>query len=305
MDYRALARTADAKYLGNLATVFSPTLIRRLTDLYPLREILAASGLLQAASHLPTVGDVFDFAYAVLQTAYRCEYVYKNAIAAKILLGRHSLKTATLLTEVAVSECKADLVLVNGTTVAYEIKTELDSLDRLSAQLEAYTRAFDEVYVVTHETCVERLAKGLPKDVGLLALTGRYTLTEVREASSHCDQIDGSVVFDILRRSEYTSIVRRHFGFVPDVPNTLIYRACRELFLKLTKPTIHAEFVQTLKRRAASPFSSQGAIDIAPHSLKFHALTGELSPQHGEILVKSAQELLSQERHDVLPLFTG
>src|SRR3954468_16508914 len=163
MEYRALARSINAKYCGNLATVFSPTFIRRLSNLSSLREILAASSLLQEASRLPTVGHVFELAYAILQNSYRCEYLYKNAIAVKILLGRHSPKTATLLTEVAVSGCKADLVLVNGTTVAYEIKTELDSLDRLPAQLQAYMQTFDQVYVVTYETCVERVSRSLPE----------------------------------------------------------------------------------------------------------------------------------------------
>lgn len=292
MDFRTLARHTEVKYPGNLATAFSPTFIRRLQDLSPLRDILAASGLLQAATALPSVGDVFNFGYALLQRVYRCEYLYKNAIANKILLGRHTLNTATLLTEVAVSECKADLVLANGTTVAYEIKTELDSLDRLPAQLRAYTRAFDKVYVVTHENTIGRLSKILPEGIGLIALTARYTLNEVQAAASNCDQIDGSIVFDVLRRAEYVQVVRRHFGLVPDVPNTMIYRACRDLFLRLPRPVIHAEFVQALKARGIS-VGDRESVDRAPHSLKLHALTGEFGPQHSRMLLRSSQELLS------------
>jgi hypothetical protein len=291
MDYRALARRTDLKYPGNLATAFSPTFIRRLTNLAPLRDVLAASNLLDVATTLPTIGDVFEFSYALLQRAYRCEYLYKNAIAAKILLGRHSLNTATLLTEVAVSECKADLVLANGTTVAYEIKTELDSLDRLPAQLQAYTHAFDRVYVVTHEKSAEQLTQTLPSGIGVIALTGRYTLTETRQAAPNQERINGSIVFDVLRRAEYTSVIRRHFGFVPDVPNTRIYSACRELFLRLPGSVVHVEFVQALKARG-TPLGEE-AIDMAPHSLKLHALTGELGPQQGKMLLKPSHELLS------------
>ncbi len=291
MNYRALARGIGVRCPGNLATIFGPAFIRRLTHPSFLREILSESGLLQVATKLQTVGDVFDFSYAVLQNHYRCEYIYKNAIAAKILLHRHSHKTATLLTEVAVSECKADLVLINGTTVAYEIKTELDSLERLATQLQAYRRAFDKVYVVTHQTCADRLSQQLPEGVGLISLTNRYTLVEAKSAASNCNRIDPAVVFDILRRSEYVAVVRRHFGFVPDVPNTLIYSACRELFLRLSRPVIQAELANALKCRGAREKCSE-TIDLTPHSLKLHAVTGGVSAQHTRMLLKSPQDIL-------------
>jgi hypothetical protein len=302
MDYRSLACHVKVRYPGNLASIFSPAFIRRLSDPSPLHEILDASGLAREALALPRIGDVFDFSYAVLQRHYRCEYLYKNAIAAKILLGRHSPRTATLLTETGVSECKADLVLVNGTTTAYEIKTELDSLDRLPAQLQAYSRAFDNVYVVTHEACVERVAKSLPEGVGLLVFTNRYTLSQSREAVSNCDAIDSSVVFDMLRRAEYVPIIRRHFGVVPDVPNTIIYTACRKLFLELSKEVVRAELANALKARGR-PLVSLETIDTAPHSLKFHAIVGDLGPHQSHIFRKSLEGLLPEEGSNVLSLF--
>lgn len=44
--------------------------------------------------------------------------------------------TTTALTEIAIAKSKADFVLINGKAVVYEIKTELDNLERLSAQVD-------------------------------------------------------------------------------------------------------------------------------------------------------------------------
>jgi len=66
-------------------------------------------------SEASSVSDVFDSAFNAIDTpGSRDEYIYKSAIAKKILLGRHSLRTAAMLTEVRVEGNKADVVVLNG-----------------------------------------------------------------------------------------------------------------------------------------------------------------------------------------------
>jgi hypothetical protein len=244
-----------------------------------VRDILATAGLVQYFQQC-SLWDVFEGVYDVLLQHYRCEYVYKNAIAAKILLGRHSLQTSGLLTEIQVDASKADLVLINGETIAYEIKTELDSLDRLPSQLASYQAAFDRVYVVSHEKHLERIAERLPSEVGLLCLTPQYTISTAREAVAARSRIDAGVMFDILRRDEYTAIIKKCFGCVPAVPNTLLYRECRALFISLPQELVRSEFALTLKRRAQTAVKVAAKhLDSAPHSLILHMLTGELGPE--------------------------
>jgi len=48
-------------------------------------------------------------------------------------------------------KCRADLVMANGSALAFEIKSELDSLNRLPNQLECLASHFDEVIVVCAE----------------------------------------------------------------------------------------------------------------------------------------------------------
>ena len=94
-------------------------------------------------SNLQLIGEIYEH----LDENYRNEYFYKNTLLNKLLLGKHSLRTTTALTEVPIAHSKADFVLVNGKAVVYEIKTELDNFDRLNTQIADYYKAFSYVSV--------------------------------------------------------------------------------------------------------------------------------------------------------------
>lgn len=88
--------------------------------------------------------DWFDFFYSLLIKQYPCEYVYKNAIATELYLtGRHSLNESLLTSEFRSGKSRADVVIVNGTTTVYEVKSEFDSLKRLEGQLLDFKNIFD------------------------------------------------------------------------------------------------------------------------------------------------------------------
>ena len=89
--------------------------------------------------------------YTKMKTDYRNEYYYKNTLLNKLLIGKHSVNTTSALTEVNINKSKADFVLINGKAVVYEIKTELDNLDRLECQIMDYYKAFNHVAVLTYE----------------------------------------------------------------------------------------------------------------------------------------------------------
>lgn len=81
--------------------------------------------MLDNAGSGATVGDVFDQAFEILKVAgQRDEYIYRAAISQKILMGTHSLRTASMLNEFRAGSSKADLVILNGTATVYEIKSE-------------------------------------------------------------------------------------------------------------------------------------------------------------------------------------
>ena len=113
-------------------------------------------------------GQIISEIYQELDSAYRNEYFYKNTLLNKLLLGVHSPTTTTALIEVPIDKSKADFIMINGRAMVYEIKTELDTFERLSSQLKSYYKAFPNVNVVTSEDNLSLLEKKLKNtDVGI------------------------------------------------------------------------------------------------------------------------------------------
>ncbi|WP_245780719.1 sce7726 family protein [Gracilibacillus orientalis] len=80
------------------------------------------------------------------------------------------------------SKSKADFILINGKAVVYEIKTELDTFERLNSQINDYFRAFDHVCVVTSESQYKKAEKKLKDSkVGICVLTKRNTIRTRKE----------------------------------------------------------------------------------------------------------------------------
>ncbi len=258
--------------LPALASLFSPVVINDLVESRKSRyfsEIIANSNISKNI-YSETISHFFEWLHDNLIKSYRNEYVYKNAITNKILLGRHSLNTSYMLTEFRAANCKADVVILNGTSTVYEIKTDYDSLDRLDNQIAAYSSVFDLVNVVTSESQAERIDRVIAKNIGLIVLTERYTLKTIRNPISGKTQVKPSVIFDSLRKNEYLSIVREYFDFEPNVPNTQIYSECKKLFSAIPPEIVHDLMVKTLKRRDQKRF--MGFLDSVPKSLKTLAL---------------------------------
>lgn len=237
------------------------------------RRLIEQTDLLERAGARATVGDTFDSAFSILKVAgHRDEYIYRAAISHKVLMGTHSLHTASMLNEFRAGNCKADLVILNGTATVYEIKSERDSLARLANQVDNYKRVFAKVYVIASESHVNGVLATVPDDVGVLCLSKRYRITTVREATDCPARICPVTVFESLRAVEAVAILKAMGSDVPQVPNTQRHTVMREIFATLDPTALHVEMVQTLKRtRNLSPLGD--LVDRLPKSLQAAALS--------------------------------
>ena len=260
----ALTRLFSSAVFHEMAKKGRSALFKRLLD---------QAGVLERCGSDATVGDAFDSAFKVLQIAgLRDEYIYRAAVTEKILMGKHTLRTASMLNEFRAGSCKADLVILNGTATVYEIKSERDSLARLVNQVENYKRVFATVNVIVSESHVESVRQVVPNDVGILCLSKRYRISTVREGLDCPERICPVTVFESLRSSEAAAILKALGVAVPHLPNTQLYGAMRELFAGLKPAALHQEFVRTLKRtRNLAPLSD--LVDQLPASLHAAALS--------------------------------
>lgn len=269
----------NSKYNAGLSRFFSPSVLNELArkGYSPFfNEMLSISGLQKIIDDNITLGRFLQMLYSYLFKNYRCEYIYKNAIANKILLGKHNLNTAFMLTEFRVADCKADIVVLNGTSNVYEIKSEFDSMDRLKKQIAAYSQVFDFVHVITSPSQLMKVDVCVPQSVGIMSLTNRNTIATVREAESRKHFVKPDIIFNSLRKAEYISIIKEQYGFIPDLPNTQIYKACRKLFAKLQPEVAHDCTVKALKKRGECT-RLKDFIAESPECLRAYSLSSGLS----------------------------
>jgi hypothetical protein len=269
----------NEKYNRYLSQLFGASVLTEIANTGTSEfaiSVLRESGFTNILSPLRTLGNVFDDLYSYLKTHYRCEYIYKNAIANKILIGRHQSVNSSLVNEFRVGSTKADIAIFNGTSTVYEIKTELDTLGKLERQISSYRNVFDKIYVITDESQISNISYELDEDIGIIALTKKYSLSLKRQASSNISNTNPNWIFDTLRRSEYCQIIKDEFGIVPDVPNTKIYSVCKELFSQLTPEVAHRKMVEILRiRRRDNTFVS--FLNDLPHALKMAGLAAKFT----------------------------
>jgi hypothetical protein len=256
--------------------LFSSSVVRELArkGRSPLFARLAEqSCLLRSLSGSQHVYDVFDAAFAMLkQDGYRHEYIYKSALTHKILLGKHSLQTASMLSEFRVGPCKADVAILNGTATVYEVKSERDSLSRLERQVAAYATVFASIYVIAGGNHINAVISAVPHHVGVLRLENRYRISTVRDATSRPERTSPAAIFDSIRTLEAKMILRSCGADVPDVPNTELNAALRRLFVKLSAREAHEGMVQVLRKtRNLQPLSK--LVGELPLSLQTAALS--------------------------------
>lgn len=195
------------------------------------------------------LANLLNAAWDALCEQYRCEYIYKNSLASKMVFYRHRPHTAAFFSEFSVGKSIADIVVVNGTTTAYEVKTQYDSGRRLTTQTADYLRVFDRVYVVAHDSLSCRILPALDTRVGLISVDDSGAMRTQKVAAENRQNVDPAMIFRCLRRAEYLAVIGKETGTVPSAPNGLIGQLCAEEFGRLSPPSAHQHLVRMLRAR--------------------------------------------------------
>lgn len=262
----------------DVALAFSNTVFRGLAaEREPphVRRRLAAFGTLQLVEDA-TVADAFDAAYAALIRRYRSEYAFKNELVSKIVFGRHRPSTATALTELRMASSEADIVIVNGTTTVYEIKSDFDSTSRLDGQLSDYSRYSEFINVVASEKRAAALSSSTPPHVGVIAWRQSGPLRVIRPAASNIENLRSDRLFELLRTHEAQHALGTYLGYEPDVPRGHLRRRLSTIFSELEVPAAHSLTVARLRARRASARALTNSPSF-PKSLRAAAYAGDIS----------------------------
>jgi hypothetical protein len=196
-----------------------------------------------------TYDELVSEIYTYMSKEYRTEYLYKNTILNKLLFAKHDYKNTVALTELPIDKSKADFVMINGRGVVYEIKTELDNLDRIESQIQDYYKAFTEVVVVTYEGNLQKVMDTVPQSVGIMTLTKRQALKSVRNAEIVDKYLDYYTIFKILRKNEFEQILLDNKLKLPEVIQFEYYRECYNLIKSIDTTKLQKDMLEQLKTR--------------------------------------------------------
>lgn len=144
---------------------------------------------------------------------YPNEICIKSSFIKQILM---SGKKHVTIFELPVGSSRADLCKINGESIAYEIKTDLDNFSRLQKQIDDYYKIFEKVFIICSDTNVENIQRLIPPKCGIYSYKQNrqknYKFTLVRNASSG-NEISSVDQLNLLRKSEFSS----YFKFDPSL----------------------------------------------------------------------------------------
>lgn len=242
--------------MRSYASVFSSTSFSKLlqNDDYSFIDAkIKRFDMPKIGTEITTYYDYIQFIYRQLSLKYKNEYVYKNTFINSMLLKQYGVKETIAINEFRVGNSIADIVMFNGTSKAFEIKTELDSNKRLEGQLADYTKIFKKCYVITHESLIEKYLLE-EKHIGVIELIDRdglISMREVRKAKEN-NFLDSDTLIRSVRTQEYKNIVKNFYGSLPEMNSFNMFEICRTLMQKIPNEQLNILFIDELKKRKSN-----------------------------------------------------
>lgn len=234
----------------------SAVVVNRLFGVRAIKELAANSKctslkeiepLLQMSRSVDmSVRDAFAWAQGELGANYRSEYFYKSVIIEKIVRGTHSPNTMAVYSEFKVGSSRADLVLINGQAVVYEIKTDMDDLSKAGRQAAEYYSCFKRVVFVVDEKHIETSLRHLPEQVGISSIGARNRIRTIRKEVPRSDLLSNRSMFSCMHRREYESMVSI---VAPKEINKQSYAQILNFIDGMSTEELYALFVQALRTR--------------------------------------------------------
>jgi len=95
------------------------------------------------------------------------ENVIKSAFIERYSLSKSPNHTVTIF-EMNVGSSRADICMINGKSMVFEIKTEYDTYARLSKQLYDYEQVFEYVCIVVPECQIDSVISLIGENIGII-----------------------------------------------------------------------------------------------------------------------------------------
>jgi hypothetical protein len=157
--------------------------------------------------------------------------------------------------EMNVNNSRLDFLTINGVTTGYEIKSSLDTLQKLSKQSADYLKAFEHNNIVIDERHLQNARQIVPEHYGIITIyRGRKKTVQ---PGTYNNSIDAEFQLTLLTKKELSSF----FG----------KRQLSDILIEIDPVTINIKFKQALKARYQDRwnFIASRAEQILPLDIQF------------------------------------
>lgn len=186
--------------------------------------------------------------YKILEKFYPNEYVYKNEFINKWLLSELGKSDSVIYNEFRLGKAVADIVMFNGNSKVFEIKTLLDKDSRLSNQLLQYAKIFNEVYIIVPTVKIEKYVNVNPA-IGIITYDETLGGFLLFRNSAKNELVDVNTLMQVLHTNEYIQIVEHYFGCKPLFNDFNKYEICKNLIGQIPSHLLSEYFTRLMKQR--------------------------------------------------------
>jgi hypothetical protein len=223
--------------------------------------------------------------YRILEKSYPNEYVLKNEFLNNWLLKELGTNDSLVFNEFRIGKATADLVMFNGISKVFEIKTILDKDYRLTNQLNEYKKIFNEVYIIVPIVQLLKYSK-FDKSVGIITYDYNQKKFELIKKAERRNKIDSNTLMEILRTREYIQIANEYFGQLPQMNAFNQFEICKSLLSHIPQNELDKLFINTMKKRKINnQFYSKLNNEFNQISLSFN-----FSKEQRDILINNLKE---------------
>ena len=169
------------------------------------------------------------------------------------LMPYHAAANSLVIDELGLQHgrCRADIAIVNGRMIGYEIKGETDSLKRLRAQVRAYNAVFDLATVITTTKHRRKVMAKIPRWWGVIichAAPRRRITFETWRAAKVNERVKSLAVARLLWKNEAAAML----GKLGE-PKSILREPRAKLYERLTEilelPQLQRRVRNCLRRR--------------------------------------------------------
>lgn len=235
--------------LRDLSSAFSRSAfvnVLNYNDYSYFNWLLSKYNMLKCATYF----ELLKKSYSLISKYYRCEYVYKNELV-KLLLKKYGTQNSVYFSEFRVGNSIADIVMFNGESKAFEIKTEYDTPRRLDKQMEDYKRFFDKCYLVVPKDRLEEYYNIVESTTGIITMSrnhGCIVLQEIKSARQN-ERFEPEVLMSCLRTDEYKRITLSLGVSLDGVAGYDIFTFCYNAIAHADSDKVREFFLREVKKR--------------------------------------------------------